>query len=81
MNRWIDYLIEQGYFKPMACAAHPAIDTLPDNIAHWPGEWREVVEERTAIMECDGGLERSEAEGRSEAIVRTMYARSWEPKA
>ncbi len=75
MNRWIEYLIEQGYIEPSSGAGSQAIDALPASIVQWSDEWRGIYEERAAIMQYDGGLARLEAEKRAEGIVRTMYGR------
>jgi hypothetical protein len=51
---------------------------LPAAVADWPADWREVFEERAAIMEYDGGLPRPEAEARAEELVREAHRRSQE---
>ena len=48
-------------------------DELPDNIADWPKDWREEFEERAAIIQYDGLLNREEAEQWAETIVRAAY--------
>ncbi len=45
---------------------------LPPLIENWPEYWRELYEERAAIMEYDGGLDRVTAEIRAEAVVREL---------
>lgn len=35
-------------------------------------EWRELFEERAAIMEYDGGLSREEAEQEAEKIIQAL---------
>ena len=47
---------------------------LPPPLADWPPTWRDTFEERAAIMEYDGALDRSEAERRAAEIVRADYA-------
>ena len=47
---------------------------LPPALGDWPPAWRDTFEERAAIMEYDGGLDRSEAERRAAEIVRADYA-------
>ena len=46
---------------------------LPASIDDWPEDWREEYEERAAIMEYDGGLQREQAEQWAETIVRAAY--------
>ena len=48
---------------------------LPSDLSDWPEEWHESYEERAAIMEYDGELDRLEAEERAEEIVREAYRR------
>jgi hypothetical protein len=48
-------------------------DELPVYIEHWSREWREEFEERAAIMEFNGGMNRIEAETWAESIVRAFY--------
>jgi len=43
---------------------------LPPNRAAWPKKWREVWEERAAIIEYLGNLSRPTAEFRAEQDVR-----------
>jgi hypothetical protein len=47
---------------------------LPPNIAAWPAKWREVWEERAALMEYEGNLSRVTAEFRAAQIVRKQAA-------
>ncbi len=76
MNRWIEYLKTHGLIERTQIAAPPVVAAeLPDVLADWPDEWREVFEERAAIMEYDGGLSQVDATARAEGIVRTMYER------
>lgn len=42
-------------------------------ISDWPEEWREVFEERAAIMEFDAGLPRPEAESRAAYWTRRLH--------
>ncbi|MBN1320527.1 MAG: hypothetical protein JXA87_06780 [Thermoleophilia bacterium] len=49
---------------------------LPAKVADWPEEWREIWEERSAIMEYDGGLPRPEAKRQAEERVRLEHARA-----
>jgi len=51
-------------------------DVLPAQVADWPEDWREAVEERAAIMEYDGRLPRDEAEAQAEQRVRAEFART-----
>lgn len=51
----------------------PNTTELPADIDDWPAEWREEFEERAAIMEFDGSLNRQEAEAWAETIVRAAY--------
>lgn len=46
---------------------------LDDDRARWPKELLELFEERAAIMEFDGGLERDEAEQEAERIIRQRH--------
>lgn len=39
-------------------------------------DWKELWEERAAIMEYDGGLPREEAEVRAREIVGAMYRKA-----
>ena len=48
---------------------------LPEDLGSWPDEWREVFEERAAVMEFDGGLPRAAAEREAEVRVRGEHAR------
>jgi hypothetical protein len=48
---------------------------LPSRVAHWPKDWGEAYEERAAIMEYEGGLDREEAERNAERLVRAEYAK------
>lgn len=48
---------------------------LPADRAEWPDELRELFEERAAILEFDGGLERSDADRQAEEYVRTEYGK------
>jgi hypothetical protein len=47
---------------------------LPSNMDTWPPSWREAYEERAAIMEHDGELDREDAERRAAELVRAQYA-------
>ena len=46
---------------------------LPSDMDDWPEDWREVYEERAAIMEYDGNMPRPQAEQWTETIVRAAY--------
>ena len=46
---------------------------LPAVIDDWSDEWKESFDERAAILEFDGGLNRSTAEQRSEELQRTAF--------
>ena len=48
-------------------------DDLAPNPDDWPDDWRYVYEERAAIMEFDGNLNRQDAEQWAETIVRAAY--------
>ena len=48
---------------------------LPLSIVAWPDQWRESYEERAAIIEYDGGLERRQAEHRAEELLREAFSR------
>jgi hypothetical protein len=52
--------------------------TLPPNIAAWPAKWRELYEERAALIEFQANLSRPTAEFRAEQDVRKQAA--MEPK-
>ena len=52
---------------------------LPLNRAHWPTHFRELFEERAAIIEFMGNLSRATAEFRAEADIRKL-ARNWEKR-
>jgi hypothetical protein len=47
---------------------------LPPNPAAWPARWKELYEERAAIVEFMGNLSRSTAEFRAQADVRKQAA-------
>lgn len=47
---------------------------LPPNRAAWPARWKEVYEERAAIMEFQANLSREIAEFRAEQDVRRQAA-------
>lgn len=47
---------------------------LPANPAAWPARYRELYEERAAIMEYQGNLSRFAAEVRAEQDVRKLAA-------
>jgi hypothetical protein len=44
------------------------------DVASWPSDLREDFEERSAIMEHDGGLPRDEAEVSAWRLLRTRLA-------
>ena len=46
---------------------------LPEDIDCWPADWKEEFEERAAIMEYDGMLDRPQAEQWAETIVRAAF--------
>ncbi|MFH1467883.1 MAG: hypothetical protein ABIO70_26090, partial [Pseudomonadota bacterium] len=48
----------------------PDAGVLPERVADWPEEAREIWEERAAIIEFDGGLPREAAERLAEERVR-----------
>ena len=48
---------------------------LPILVKDWPGDWKEIFEERAAIMEYDGNRPRPEAERRAERCVREAVRR------
>ena len=54
---------------------------LPRDLADWPADARESVEERAAIMEFDGGLPRDVAEREAERCVRLEHARAFVARA
>jgi len=54
---------------------------LPPDLAAWPADARESVEERAAIMEFDGGLPRDVAEREAERCVRLEHARAFVARA
>ena len=45
---------------------------LPLKRAHWPAAWRELFEERAAIIEFCGNVSRFTAEARAEADLRKL---------
>jgi hypothetical protein len=45
---------------------------LPLNISAWPAPWRELWEERAAIMEYQGNLSRPTAEFRAAEDIRKL---------
>jgi hypothetical protein len=47
---------------------------LPDRIADWPKKWRELYEERAALIEYQANLLRSTAEFRAEQDTRKQAA-------
>lgn len=54
---------------------------LPSSRSAWPAEAREDFEERAAIMEFDGGLDRAEAERLAAASVRLRLKDRTDPSA
>lgn len=48
---------------------------LPANIAAWPKKWRELYEERAALIEFQANLSRSTAEFRAQLDIRKLAAR------
>lgn len=48
--------------------------TLPASPAQWQYPWRELYEERAAIVEYDAGKSRAVAEQMAERMVRRMAA-------
>lgn len=50
----------------------PHIDIIRYRTRGWPQPWRDLYEERAAIMEFDGGLSREEAETQAYLIVSQM---------
>lgn len=46
--------------------------TLPEKISEWPPEWRELWNERSGVMEFDGGMSRRHAEAQAESDVRKI---------
>ena len=59
--------------KTYAKAALSEEIDLPENLKFWPEEWLEGYEERSGIMEFDGGLDRMEAERLAEDQLREQY--------
>jgi len=49
---------------------------LPPDVTAWPPDAREDFEERSAIQEFDGGLDRATAEREAEHRVRLRFARA-----
>lgn len=49
---------------------------LPDKVANWPTEWRELFEERAGIIEFMSNLSRSTAEFRAEQDIRKLAKES-----
>ena len=49
---------------------------LPPDVTAWPADAREDLEERSAIQEFDGGLDRATAERGAEHRVRLRFARA-----
>ena len=47
---------------------------LPPNPAAWPSKFRELYEERAAIMEYEGKLNRATAAWRAEQDIRKLAA-------
>ena len=45
---------------------------LPLNKSDWPAEWKELCEERAAIMEYQGNIPRKQAEREAEADIRRI---------
>jgi len=45
---------------------------LPVKINDWPSEWRELWQERAAIMEIEGHQRRTEAERDAERDIRKI---------
>ena len=43
---------------------------LPDKISDWPQEWKELLNERAAIMEFEGNMSRYAAERLAEQDTR-----------
>lgn len=48
---------------------------LPARIADWPKRWRDLYEERAALIEYQANLLRSTAEFRAEQDIRRVAAR------
>lgn len=46
---------------------------LPVSIADWPEYWRELYEERAALMEFEGNIPRSLAESRAATEIRRKH--------
>ena len=46
------------------------MSVLPDNIDAWPRKYRELYEERAAIIEFQGNMSRTDAEFRAECDIR-----------
>ena len=49
---------------------------LPNDVKCWPPSWRERLEERAAIKEFDGGMDRAEAERQAEKELRAEEFKS-----
>ena len=50
------------------------LSRLPERVADWPSEQRELYEERAGFGEYVGGMTRDEAERTAEALVRLRVA-------
>jgi hypothetical protein len=49
---------------------------LPPNRAAWPARWKELFEERAALIEYQANLSRETAEFRAEIDIRKQAAQS-----
>ncbi len=50
---------------------------LPLDVAAWPDRWRDGAEERTGIIEFQGGRPRTAAEAEAERLDRVEQARAF----
>lgn len=54
----------------------PHIAVIRYRTRGWPHPWRDLYEERAAIMEFDGGLSREEAETQAYLIVSQVMTQA-----
>ncbi len=71
----VNLQIVETLVKPRSVSkvARTKAGELATEITDWPEDWREVYEERAAIMEYDGNMPRPQAEQWAETIVRAAY--------
>ncbi len=53
---------------------------LPLKVADWPARWRELYEERAALIEFQANLSRDTAEFRAEEDIRKVATREPKPE-